>query len=151
MHSTAGSLDTWAVVEIMGYKRFAGHVTEQEIAGVTMLRIEVPDTDEQQAFVKIYPAQSIHRITLATEDEAMAAARGFAARPLDGWMMRARQPGDEPVAAADFDEWANRPDVEEAATTDRGRLVALLQEAAREDGDEPPEPEDQDAEEGVPF
>ena len=144
------SLDTWATVEIMGHRRFAGRVTEQQVAGATMLRIDVPDTEEIPGFVKLYPAHSIYGITLCTEAEARRAAADFHSRPLDGWMMRALPPGDEPVTEADFDEWANRPDVEEAATTDRGRLVALAQEAAIEDGDEPPEPEDPD-ENDVPF
>jgi len=34
----------WCVLELMGHRRLAGYVSEQEIAGADMLRIDVPST-----------------------------------------------------------------------------------------------------------
>ncbi len=34
--------ETWAILELMGHRRLAGFVTEQEIGGANLLRIDVP-------------------------------------------------------------------------------------------------------------
>ena len=34
--------ETWAIVEILGRKRFAGWVTEQQVAGQGFVRVDVP-------------------------------------------------------------------------------------------------------------
>ena len=35
------TFDEWAILELMGHRRLAGKVTEQEIGGANMIRIDV--------------------------------------------------------------------------------------------------------------
>ncbi len=41
--SENGTIDGWAVLELMGHRRLAGYVVESEVAGQGMLRIDVPE------------------------------------------------------------------------------------------------------------
>ena len=70
------SIETWAVVEVMGHKRFAGFVTEQTIAGAAFVRVDVPAVETLPAFTKLLGAASIYAITPCTEETA----RAFAAK-----------------------------------------------------------------------
>jgi hypothetical protein len=66
--TAAGPLDTWAIVELMGHVTIIGRVTEAQLAGVPVLRIDRPDERAQY----IAP-QSLYRLTPCTEDEARQA------------------------------------------------------------------------------
>lgn len=67
--------DEWAIVEIMGHKRFAGRVTEQSLGGVSFVRIDVPlvigsDGQTLPPFTKLFGAASIYCISPCTEETA---------------------------------------------------------------------------------
>lgn len=66
--------ETWAVVEVMGHKRYAGFVTEQTVAGAAFVRVDVPDSEKLPAFTKLLGAGSIYAITPCTEETAKAFA-----------------------------------------------------------------------------
>lgn len=86
--SENNSFETWAVVEVMGHKRFAGYVSEQTIGGTAFVRVDVPAIEPTAiagggtadgglpAFTKILGAASIYAITPCTEETA----RAFAAK-----------------------------------------------------------------------
>ena len=64
MSTTVEKFEEWAVVEIMGHKRFAGKVTEQAMGGAGFVRIDVPEItlpsgDVLPAFTKLFGAASI--------------------------------------------------------------------------------------------
>ncbi|MDB4872000.1 MAG: hypothetical protein JWL97_3004 [Gemmatimonadales bacterium] len=65
--------DCWAIVEAMGFKKYAGHVTTQEIAGSSFIRVDVPETSTP-AFSKLIGAGSIYMITPTDEATARKAA-----------------------------------------------------------------------------
>jgi hypothetical protein len=80
MTATVEKFEEWAVVEIMGHKRFAGKVTEQAMGGASFVRIDVPEItletgDVLPAFTKLFGAASIYCISPCTE----VTARLFAA------------------------------------------------------------------------
>ncbi len=62
---------TWAIVELMGHNVIAGEISEQVIAGVAMLRVDVPACEEQPAYTKFYSGSAVYGIT--PTDEATAA------------------------------------------------------------------------------
>lgn len=76
---------SWAIVEIMGHRKLAGFVTEQLVAGVRQLRIDVPAQEERDhpyyaerlpatpAFTQYYGGQSLFSLTPCTEAAARAA------------------------------------------------------------------------------
>jgi hypothetical protein len=74
----------WAVVELFGHKRMAGYVSSQEIAGSSLVRIDVPvtmPTDPRDsrpvtaAYTKLVGVAAIYGITPCTEVVARLAAR----------------------------------------------------------------------------
>lgn len=83
--SDAEKYETWAIVELLGHKRLAGFVTEQAIAGASLVRIDVPATPADvrwsqeypatQAYTKLVGVGSIYAITPCDEAVARAAAR----------------------------------------------------------------------------
>lgn len=69
----------WAVIEIMGHKRFAGFVTEQSVGGASFIRVDVPEIelktgDVLPAFTKFFGAASVYCISPTTEAAALAFA-----------------------------------------------------------------------------
>ncbi len=72
-------LETWAIVEVMGHKKFAGFVTEQTIGGAALIRVDVPETDQNGVFTKPYSkligVGSIYCITPCTEEIGRACAK----------------------------------------------------------------------------
>ncbi len=75
----------WAIVEIMGHKRYAGRVSEQVIGGASFVRVDVPESGERQAFSKMFGAQSIYCITPVSEDAAKVAASQLEEQPMSEW------------------------------------------------------------------
>lgn len=79
---TAAPFSTWAIVEIMGFQTYAGHISEETIAGQAFLRIDIPETEEQEAFTKLFNQSSIYGITPTTEAIARAMAVRYEKRPI---------------------------------------------------------------------
>lgn len=92
----AGKMEFWAIVEQMGHRKLAGHVTEVPMG---LLRIDVPEVryqystgygDERKiedrtiaAYTTFIGPSTIYAITPCTEEVAKAAARRFCAKPLE--------------------------------------------------------------------
>lgn len=68
--------ETWAIVEVMGHRQFAGFVSEQSIGGSSFVRIDVPANEQYglHAFTKLLGAGSIYAISPCTEETARAFA-----------------------------------------------------------------------------
>lgn len=77
-------LDCWAIVEVMGHKRFAGHVSEQLFGSAALIRVDVPATAQPASYrreayntaeySKLIGVASIYCITPCTEEVARRAA-----------------------------------------------------------------------------
>lgn len=70
----------WAVVELFGHKRMAGHVSSQAVAGGSMVRIDVPETPADMrpmtpAYTKLVGVAAVYGITPVSEEIARRAAR----------------------------------------------------------------------------
>lgn len=63
----------WAVVELMGHRRIAGHVSEAAQYGTAMIRIDVP-TEGGEPITQFYGGNSIYCLSPVTEDVARAVA-----------------------------------------------------------------------------
>lgn len=44
----------YAIVELFGHQRIAGKISEQTIAGQNFIRVDVPDTERNPGFSKLY-------------------------------------------------------------------------------------------------
>ena len=58
---------TWAIVELMGYCKLAGRLSEEEKFGAKIGRIDVP-TGPGEFRVHYFTPASIYRITIVTEE-----------------------------------------------------------------------------------
>lgn len=123
----ATDVKTWAILEVMGHKRYAGEVSEQVIAGAGFVRIDVPKVTARgtdfPAFSKVFGTSSIYCLTPTDEATARAAAAAFTERPVDLWTIEQGQraltgkvkcDGDHPgPVCADPECWLRDPDTGE--------------------------------------
>lgn len=70
--------ESWAIAELLGHKKIAGFVTEHTLGGTALLRIDVPETANRQAYTKYFGTSSIYCLTPTTEPIARAAAEQLA-------------------------------------------------------------------------
>lgn len=82
---------SWAIVEVLGRKQFAGHVSEQVVAGQALLRVDVPETtvgnETIPAFTKFVGPGSIYMLTPTDEATARRVAAALRERPVHVWQM----------------------------------------------------------------
>lgn len=78
------AFDQWGIVEILGHKKLAGHITEEVIAGVAFVRIDVPEIVREEGrngrvviapFTRYVGPSSIYSIHPSSEEVARAAAQ----------------------------------------------------------------------------
>jgi hypothetical protein len=116
MPEQESKFDQWGVVEVMGHKKFAGHITEQVIAGSALVRVDVPEVvavDYNRVertyapFTKLIGVGSVYAITPTTEEIARRMAVEIAR--YDGDPLPVRLPESRQLAAVsqsdDVSEW----------------------------------------------
>ena len=82
MQSETPKLDMWALVELMGHNRIVGRVTEETIAGTSMLRVDVPKADGSINFTRFYGGASIYAISPIEKETAIALAQKCDSAPV---------------------------------------------------------------------
>jgi hypothetical protein len=85
----------WVIIELMGHRRLAGFLTEQEIAGKGFLRLEVPG---QPGATQLYNPTSVYCITPTTEAIARALAVSNQPAPVQRWELPPAITPDEEAA-----------------------------------------------------
>lgn len=85
---TQDQFKSWAMVELFGHSRVAGEVSEQNIAGGAMLRIDVPETEANPAFTRIVHINAIYAINPITEEVARSIAGQLNVKPIQPWDIR---------------------------------------------------------------
>lgn len=76
----ADKFEAWGIVELMGHQRAAGRLTEEQIAGSNLLRVDVP-TDPHNFRTVYYGASAIYALHVTGEEEARKMAARTGARP----------------------------------------------------------------------
>lgn len=96
MSATEETFSEWAIVELMGHRRLAGLLSEQEIAGKGFLRLDVPDpaNPETWAATQFYSPASVYCITPVAEDVARKIAADNQPRPATRWELAPAQGED---------------------------------------------------------
>lgn len=85
------TFDGWCILELLGHRRLGGHVTEQEIAGASFLRIDIPGDGDQIKATQFYPPSAVYCLTPTTEAMARAAAAARWEPPVQRWELPAPQ------------------------------------------------------------
>lgn len=76
----------WAVLELMGHRRLAGYVSEQQVFGVTMLRIDIPGEPEM---TQMYAPGAVYCLTPTSEQTARRVATMGRPTPVRPWELPA--------------------------------------------------------------
>lgn len=63
--------EVWAIVELFGHGKIAGKVSEQQVFGTTMLRVDVPAHEGTEAFHRLYSAGALFGITPCPEADVL--------------------------------------------------------------------------------
>ena len=96
----ADPFEGWAIVELMGHRRLAGHVSEQQIAGAAFLRLDVHDGEGATA-TQFYSPSAVYCITPTSEPMARKIGAMSRPEPIVRWELEA---ADRRAAAAE-DMW----------------------------------------------
>jgi hypothetical protein len=83
------SFEAWAIVELFGHQKIAGKVTEQNIAGSNMLRVDVPETSSAPAFTRLFGSAAIYAINPVDEAIAKQYAQNHSPSPVTIYELRA--------------------------------------------------------------
>ena len=74
--------EEWAIVELFGRQVIAGKVTEQVIGGGALIRVDVPETEQEPAFTKFFGQGAIYSIMPVSEAVARLAVKQFRTDPI---------------------------------------------------------------------
>lgn len=80
--------ECFAILEILGHRRLAGRVTEQQIAGAMFVRIDIPTPDGKE-ITQFYSPSSVYCLTPTTETIARSVALHNQPRPVNQWELPA--------------------------------------------------------------
>lgn len=94
----------WCIVEMMGHRRIAGHVTERTIAGHGFLEVRIPS---EPPMMQLIQPSSIYALTPCTEETARAYAKTLSPEPLTLFDARRMLAVDAPPASEAAPPWSN--------------------------------------------
>jgi hypothetical protein len=75
----------WAIVELFGHRRLAGHVSEASLAGGKFVRLDVPGKDGATAATQFYNPSAIYALTPTSEETARRVAAMAQPAPVQQW------------------------------------------------------------------
>jgi DNA polymerase III epsilon subunit-like protein len=107
--------ETWAIVELMGHSHFAGKVSEANLFGTVLLRLDVPAVEHNPAFTKYFSASSIYAITPTDEATVLRYVERYQPKPISIYIPQTAQapqlekvsggsPGYEETSYIDYSE-----------------------------------------------
>ena len=85
METVRTPVEFWALVELFGHAKIAGYLTEQSIGGTNMIRVDVPATDKQPAFTRLFGSAAIYSINPVDEVTAKFYADRLDQKPIQIW------------------------------------------------------------------
>ena len=99
-------LNTPAIIELFGHQKMAGMVTEQVIGASSMIRVEVPKTNKQEAYTRLLNPAAIYAINPVTEEVMLAMANSYNYTPITAWDLPAslKKPALEAAKEEEMDD-----------------------------------------------
>jgi hypothetical protein len=108
----------WAILELMGHRRLAGYLTEQQVAGAGFVRIEIPGPEGPDDVTQFYAPGAIYCITPTTEATARRVALLGRPQPVSEWELPApARPGPEDLEG-DGEPWLAGQDIRDQLEED---------------------------------
>lgn len=79
----------WAIVQVYGHTKYAGHISERLVFGKVMLELTVPEVSNLEVklpgFTKILNPDSVFDITPVSEEYAISMANKLVKQPIEGY------------------------------------------------------------------
>jgi len=105
-----------AIIDLFGHTRIAGKVTEEAVGGAALIRVDVPETDGQQAYTRYYGIGAIYSIAPTDEATMLRAARALRQEPIHAYELRLPTSLSDRISTPDviddeFDVEANQEDL----------------------------------------
>lgn len=97
------AFEGWAILELMGHRRLAGYVREQEIAGAGMLRLDIHDQD-RGVITQFYSPAALYCLTPTTEDIARKLGQRLRPAPVQRYELAPVRPAGRDDDEYDDDE-----------------------------------------------
>jgi hypothetical protein len=101
--------EAWGIVEIMGHMRVAGRLSEQVVAGANLLRVDIPESEEDKEKFRttFFGPSAIYALHITDETIARTTAAAGVTRPtyeyaVEDALRRLQAPARE--HATDFDD-----------------------------------------------
>ena len=86
MSDDTSTFEGWAILELMGHRRLAGHISEATIAGATFLRLDVPaPTGDGCVATQYYAPGAVYCLTPTDEVTARRVAGLAQPAPVARW------------------------------------------------------------------
>jgi hypothetical protein len=89
---TSPGVEGYAILELLGHRRLAGWLSEQEIAGHGFIRLDT-STEGGSLVTSFHAPASVYAITPCTEEIAREIARS-APKPVERWDLRGLLPAE---------------------------------------------------------
>lgn len=88
------SFRQWVLLELMGHRRVAGFLSEQEIAGQAFLRLDIPASDDSDDLkegtgTQYYSPNAVYSITPVDKTTAYLCAQQWVELPVQSWELKA--------------------------------------------------------------
>jgi ribosome modulation factor len=74
--------EQWGIVELMGRKVVAGRISKSEMLGVSLMRVDVPETKNYPAYTAFYSDKALYGVTFVSEEVARRTAESVSANPV---------------------------------------------------------------------
>ena len=93
--SESRSFEGWAIIELMGHVRIAGHVRPEEHYGKALLRVDIPGPDGTTV-TQLYSPDALYCVTPTTEEIARSVAKSSQRIPVHRFELRGLPAPSEP-------------------------------------------------------
>lgn len=100
----AAEFDGWAIIELMGHRRLAGHVRDVTMFGGSFCRIDVPS---EPPVTQYYGPTAIYCVTPTTEEIARRIGKACSPSPVSRYELGAGDDVQQPDESYD-----DEPDIE---------------------------------------
>lgn len=109
MDTKTEKFEEFAIVEMMGHRKIAGKISESEIGGSSLLRVDVFNSEGAIDRTEYIGVGSIYCLTIVSKEVAEAVARNYAPKPSFAYNLQTSVralPSSEPedYEEADYDE-----------------------------------------------
>lgn len=90
MENNKVQFESWCILELLGHRRVAGHVSEAEIGGGSFIRIDMPMRDGSNS-TQFYSPGAVYCITPTTEKIARKMSLAYQPEPVSQWEFKQLQ------------------------------------------------------------